>query len=441
MGRLLLVLLLLVACQSLAAPCLDFAAPRTVGPALIGAASVSAGDFNGDGLPDLAVAQMAFPGTLQVLINQGSSFQTNRLYTIGDGANCIATADFNGDHRLDVAITCVFSDQLYVLMGLGDGAFAPARIYATRRSPSFVTAADLNEDGHTDLIVANADFANVSVFLGHGDGTFAAAVDYPADATPLGIAVADFDGDGHLDLLVANNGSPGQNYNFVDGKLSLLRGKGDGTFRATTNLSVPFHPVAVTTGDFNRDGRADLGFIFSDGLTVLLGHGDGSFGTNVNYATGRAPVALAMNDFDGDLIPDLVVASSTNLAVYRGLGDGAFRPPVVIPRNAPAQSVAAIDLNADGNIDIIEGEQSGGNVWVLTSTCVARPVKLSIARSKNTISVSWPSSATGFTLENATDFLAGPWQINSVPPHLAADQWMVAITHSPPRSFYRLRKP
>ena len=366
MGRLLLVLLLLVACQSLAAPCLDFAAPRTVGPALIGAASVSAGDFNGDGLPDLAVAQMAFPGTLQVLINQGSSFQTNRLYTIGDGANCIATADFNGDHRLDVAITCVFSDQLYVLMGLGDGAG---------------------------------------------------------------------------DLLVANNGSPGQNYNFVDGKLSLLRGKGDGTFRATTNLSVPFHPVAVTTGDFNRDGRADLGFIFSDGLTVLLGHGDGSFGTNVNYATGRAPVALAMNDFDGDLIPDLVVASSTNLAVYRGLGDGAFRPPVVIPRNAPAQSVAAIDLNADGNIDIIEGEQSGGNVWVLTSTCVARPVKLSIARSKNTISVSWPSSATGFTLENATDFLAGPWQINSVPPHLAADQWMVAITNSPPRSFYRLRKP
>src|SRR6266849_4257303 len=108
---------------------------------------------------------------------------------------------------------------------------------------------DFNHDGILDL--ATADYGNntVSILLGKGDGSFASPITYSTDNTPQGLATGDFNGDGIPDLAVTNNGS---------NDVSILVGLGDGTFQAPVTYSGPNTPVAVVVGDFNNDGHADL---------------------------------------------------------------------------------------------------------------------------------------------------------------------------------------
>src|SRR5215471_9093778 len=72
---------------------------------------------------------------------------------------------------------------------------------------------------------------------------------FAVGATPVAEAVGDFNGDGKLDLVVANQGS---------NTVSVLLGKGDGTFQAAVNYADGTGPNSVTVGDFNRDGNLDL---------------------------------------------------------------------------------------------------------------------------------------------------------------------------------------
>src|SRR5437773_1113750 len=114
--------------------------------------------------------------------------------------------------------------------------------------------------------------------------------------------VGDFDGDGHLDLAVANA---------YDGTVSVSLGQGDGTFLVAQNYDVgsfPF-PTSVAVGDFNGDGKLDLvvasGPYDSGMVSVLLGRGDGTFQAAQSYAVGNGPRSVAVGDFDGDGFPDL----------------------------------------------------------------------------------------------------------------------------------------
>jgi hypothetical protein len=91
-------------------------------------------------------------------------------------------------------------------------------------NPDGAAVGDLNHDGSLDLVVANFIDNTVSVLLGRGDGTFAPKVDYQTGKGPSSIAIADVNGDGKPDLVVSN---------FTDGTLSVLKGNGDGTFHCT----------------------------------------------------------------------------------------------------------------------------------------------------------------------------------------------------------------
>ena len=105
--------------------------------------------------------------------------------------------------------------------------------------PGVVTG-DFNGDGHIDLAVANQDGNTVSVVLGRGDGTFQPQVSYAVGSAPTGIVTGDFNDDGHIDLAVAN---------LNDNTLSVLLGNGDGTFQPQVSYAVGYNP------DEHRDGR------------------------------------------------------------------------------------------------------------------------------------------------------------------------------------------
>ena len=236
--------------------------------------SVTTGDFNGDGVTDLATAN-SYSDDVSVLLGNGDgTFAAQKKFAATNGPRCVTTGDFNGDGLTDLATANVNSDDVSVLLGNGDGTFEAPATYTVGSLPNSVATGDFNGDCVTDLATANY-FNNLSVLLGVGDGTFAAQVLYPAGDGPRSVTTGDFNKDGFNDLATAN---------FSDGELyldnvSVLLGVGDGTFAAQAKYTVADSPRSVTTGDFNGDGFIDLATTryFGGKVTVLLNQSSGGF--------------------------------------------------------------------------------------------------------------------------------------------------------------------
>jgi hypothetical protein len=191
---------------------------------------------------------------------------------------------------------------------------------------------DVNGDGKPD-VVAVSD-GGVSVLLGKGDGTFQPPTSY----SPGGwsVAIGDFNGDGKLDLVVADPD---------DGEVYVRLGNGDGTFQAAQTVSnypiLTLTPVSVAVADVNGDGKPDLvvaGWTtsYAGVVSVQLGNGDGTFQPAVTYdAGGTYAWLVAVADVNGDGHPDLIVPDSFRVnegqgvvGVLLGNGDGTFQPVV-----------------------------------------------------------------------------------------------------------------
>ena len=319
--------------------------------------AVAAGDFNGDGIPDLAVADRS-AGTLTILLGDGTGNYSAAPGSVTTGAQPvgIASGDFNRDGTIDLAVTNSGSNSVTVLLGNGDGTFtAAAASPATGASPAGVVAGDFNGDGIPDLAVTNSGSNSVTVLLGNGDGTFTAAPSSPSTgAVPAALATADFNGDGRADLAVTNSGS---------NSVTVLLGNGDGTFTAASaNPATGASPASIAAADFNADGKADLAIANSGSgsITVLLGNGDGTFAAAASPAMAAASTSIAAGDFNGDGKADFAAANPAagTVTVFTGNGDGTFTQAAVLTA-AGAASLAVADLNGDGKADLAALSQAG----------------------------------------------------------------------------------
>jgi hypothetical protein len=379
--------------------------------------SVALADVNGDAKPDLLVANLCSDsscvnGSVDVLLGNGDgTFQTAVSYASGGyEAVSVAVADVNGDGKPDLLVANVCSSQgscaadgtVGVLLGNGDGTFQTAVTYSSgAESAHSVAAADLNGDGKPDLVLANCGSSSgscangdgsVGVLLGNGDGTFQTAVTYDAGGYyAQSVAVADLNGDGKPDLVVVVLCGVGCGDN---GSVGVLLGNGDGTFQTVVTYdSGGSQEVAVA--DVNGDGKPDLlvanNCANSSNCTtgaagVLLGNGDGTFQTVVTYGSGGyGTQAVAVADLNGDGKPDLLVANgcgSSNcndgadgtVGVLLGNGDGTFRTAVTYGSvSHGTDSVVAGDVNGDGKPDLVvansgSGFISSGHLGVLINT-------------------------------------------------------------------------
>ncbi len=292
-------------------------AAQAVYPTDIELGCVGAGDFNGDGYADVAVANAL--GDLDVLINAGDgTLEPFVHYDAGISDDSMAVADFDGDGQLDLAIATDYA-TIGVFLGKGDGTFAPIVNYTTGSMPYSMSASDVNGDGHVDLVLTNVDFplgrglpvglgaGTVNVLMNRGDGTFASQVTYAAGQGTTGLAVADLNGDGHPDLAVVNS---------VDQSLQVYLNAGDGTFGAPTTYANG--ALGVAAADFNGDGQIDLAIIGAsptDGgsddqeLQLLFNLGDGSFASSSSYAV-KESGALTVAELNGDGLPDVALIGS-----------------------------------------------------------------------------------------------------------------------------------
>jgi hypothetical protein len=319
-------------------------------------------DLNRDGKPDLVVAN-SDDGTVSVLLNQGNGiFQSHVDYGTA-GANFLAVGDFNRDGLVDVAVTNggYPSGTVTILLGNPDGTFARTTSYSTTTAPYVaggIAAADLAGNGKLDLITSNSGWTNqsagfvgqISVLRGNGDGTFQSPTSFPGGGGNM--AVADFNGDGKPDLAI-----PGpQNENWSGTSVAVFPGSGDGTFQPGNDYATSTGPIAVATGDFNGDGKPDLVVVGygSAMISILLGKGDGTFQGHVDYAVGAAPTSVVVGDFNGDGKLDISIANlyDGTISVLLGNGNGTFQNQVTYPAGTAPGGIATADLNGDGKLDL-----------------------------------------------------------------------------------------
>ena len=349
--------------------------------------SVAIADLNGDGKPDLVVTNAGLAeGVIGVLLGKGDgTFLPVVTYNSGgDLAYSVAVADVNGDGKPDLLVAdcgliginvCNHSNGLVgVLLGNGDGTFQPVVTYDSSGSTTVsIAVADVNVDGKPDVLVANecdnsstCAVGSVGVLLGNGDGTFQAAKTYDVGYAINSLAIADVSGDGKLDLLVAKGGT--------SHNVGVLLGNGDGTFQPVVDYDSGGNTaLSVVAADVSGDGEPDLlvgnqcdmsNHCADGSVGVLLGNGDGTFQPVVNYGSGGSGVwALAVADVNGDGTPDLLDASFfyNTLGVLLGNGDGTFQAVTTYGSGGVGPfSVAVADLNGDGKLDVAVANFCGG---------------------------------------------------------------------------------
>jgi uncharacterized protein (TIGR03437 family) len=291
-------------------------------------------------------------------------------FPTGINPGAVTAADLNGDGRPDLVIANLGSNSLTILLNDGIGGFtALAPLSLGALSPQSVLAADLNGDHKIDLVISataipspqGAGFAGPVVLLGNGDGTFQPPLPVAGCSQVTDAQLADLNGDGIPDLavtcLIGGFLIP------VGAYLAILPGNGDGTFGTGSSYGLGFTPWAVLTiGDFNQDGKPDVAAAEGGGLTVLLNDGMANFkavtssGEPWNFAPG-----IAAGDFNGDGLLDLAVSGQSlsnpaagTVTILLGRGDGTFQTAPGLDTSGFG-ALVAMDLNNDGHVDLAEG--------------------------------------------------------------------------------------
>ncbi len=342
--------------------------------------SVETSDLNGDGHPDVIVANEQSNNVTILLGNGRGGFQEAKgsPFPAGHDPNDIAVGDFNHDRNMDLAFANHEERRLTVLLGDGRGGFmpAPGAPVAVHVRPHVhgVATGDFNGDGNPDLVTESWGSNQVLISWGDGRGGF-----HPSD-TLLGVGtmpyqrlrVGDVNGDGRADIVTTN----------LEGdSVTVLLGDGKGTFSQPAGSPFPSgdSPFNFAIGDVNGDGKPDLAIVNSpgsagrggkDGLTVLLNDGHGRFRPlpGSPFATGKIPNRVAIGDVNGDGIADVAVSSpdanSVKLFLMSPKGIAASSELSI---GGKPKGLALFDLDGDRKADLVVATNADNAVTVFLS--------------------------------------------------------------------------
>ena len=282
--------------------------------------AVAVGDLDGDGKLDIVVVNR-HDDNISIFRNTSNigviSFAPKETFYVSSYPQSIAIGDLNGDGKPDLAIANVVSNTVSVLRNicsLGSINFAKKIDYPTDSWPYSLVIGDLDGDGKSDLAAGCQTTVNVyrNIYNGNiANINFAPKVAFNIGQGPSSLVIGDLDGDNKLDFASAN---------VTDNNISILRNTsslGTISFDSITAFgrrTSETHTISI--GDINGDGKLDLS-ISSDFNSMYVYCNTGkidsfSWDSTVNFATGYVPFASSISDMDGDGKPDLVTINNND---------------------------------------------------------------------------------------------------------------------------------
>jgi hypothetical protein len=317
---------------------------------------VGAGDFTGDGFPDVVTSHSVdghsklFYGTAE-----GALEPADLRDRTDPWAHTVVVADLDENGVSDLVYHA--GRLLVVLISAGDGSFQEQSLYENPGSALYTIGADVDGDGHVDILSPR----NGAAVLTYGDGLGALrdVQILPGGSGGLEVAVGDVDADGQNDIVTANGRSSDLTVHFQ----SSAR-----LFAPAVSVPVNGAPHAVALADFDRDGDLDLASAneLTQDVAVFLNSGGRSF-TEVNRTPiGRSPYALVATDLDNDGLSDLVTTNeiASDLSLLRNTGGGTFALLGHSRVGSGPRLTITTDLNLDGRDDLVVAERSGRGISV-----------------------------------------------------------------------------
>ena len=344
----------------------------TVGGSSSGQLNVS-GAATLDGTLTISLADGFIPNlgdTFQIVSFASRTGQFATINGLNIGGGLAFQADYSATGLTLTTVSAAASPQLTATRT--DVSFGAA-VAVPGGDPSLVpvaiAAADLNGDEVNDLATANATTNDVSVMLGRGDGTFQAPRRFAVGTAPVSLVTADINRDGKVDIVTTNEQSH---------DISVLSGNGDGTFQDQHRFTVGTNPSSTVVADVNRDGALDL-VTANQGdtakktaadVSVLLGKGNGMFQSEQRFVAGDRPLSVAVGDINKDNALDLVMANgiSGDVSVLFGVGDGTFQTQRLIAAGTTPTAVTLVDIDQDKTLDIVVTDAGAGEISILSNT-------------------------------------------------------------------------
>ena len=231
------------------------------------------------------------------------------------------------------------------------------------QGPSHLSTTDLNLDGEPDLVSANTKNSTLSILYGKGEGSFRSALNINVAAEPTMSTTGDINRDGYPDLAVNARGAD----MFV-----VLPGNGDGSFRKPIPTRTGRVPLNIILGDYNHDDKLDAAVTLTFGkMELYIGTGDGYFKKGLTYQTGPRSFSGVTRDFNADQHLDIALATNSSgassIRLFMGNGDGTFQQPKRLAENLGPLALTASDMNNDGKTDLVFASSKGDNLYMLYS--------------------------------------------------------------------------
>lgn len=389
--------------------------------------SIANGDFNNDGLLDLAISAS---NRINIFIgdgNGGFSYGNTFVPTlVATHITNLIALNFDNNANLDLSYS--ENGSLFFLSGNGLGGFTSNNVSGIGcLNPGTIFADNINNDAHTDIIVGSN--CNPAFYSYHGDGngavTSATFANGPANGPNVNSVIThDFNLDGLKEIIVTLR-------NFSS--IGVYNGSSTNSYTNFVTYPVIGAPIVIKKGDLNGDGFIDLVSLntLTVGYSVLLGTSNSTFNAAVTTSLNSTAKSMDVADFDLDGKLDMAVSfddAVDNIKVYKGNGDGTFSSSAftLAVGNDPAR-FAAIDLNNDGKKDIVCANRASntlqiwmnGNVNINTtpsySVCNGTNILLN-ANGANTYtwsfgangsSVSYPVSSNTLLTVSGTNTISG----------------------------------
>lgn len=295
--------------------------------------SIVVSDFNSDGIQDFATASASEnkisirlgkegfgPEGDPFSIETGQLFETGSDIAVGEYPSALAKGDFNGDGIIDLAVACrgpqddieiTFADpdydqfstigSVFIRLGNGNGTFSGSVQVPVGINPSSLKIGDFNGDGNQDFAVTNTNSDDVSIRFGNGDGSFYGDTQIPVGIAPKKLVIGDFDQDNIQDLAVANQDN-----------ISILRGKP----LSVQEFVVKGNTILIENNDTTPDleDDTDFGNVIFSGNSITRSF---SIENNGESALTLEDGAISIDAVDSDLFS----LSTISYPIFIGSGE------------------------------------------------------------------------------------------------------------------------